>query len=247
MTGRGVEPQRPTDPPDRHPACDQPHAGHLALQVCVDLLQARIPVFELLPPPHLLREKPALPFLPAATSRLADPGLATDLRDRCAAFAMVQDERLLRLPERRCRHAIARLSEPENSTGNCSFKRVGSQEAEHRDPLASRCSGAEAGYRETFEGVVKAAGVAGPDAGTQPAAGCALGFTGFARSQPPIPLQKNNPSPHPATAGIAQHRRWCGDVVVCRLSHGEVRTPARSTWNSPRSDRLQKGQSDGAG
>jgi hypothetical protein len=66
----------------------------------------------LLQPTHLIGQQPAILLLPGKVGRLPNPRLATDLSNRCAFLALLQDERLLRLRELRCLHAIPLLSQP---------------------------------------------------------------------------------------------------------------------------------------
>src|SRR5262249_23203826 len=50
---------------------------------------------ELLQPTHLSRQQPVVLLLPIEIGRLADPGLAADVRNRNPVVALLQDKRLL--------------------------------------------------------------------------------------------------------------------------------------------------------
>lgn len=74
------------------------HGHHLPVerQVRHDPLQPRVLVLKLLQPPHLVGQQPTILLLPGKIGRLADPGLPTDLGNRRAFLALLQDERLSR-------------------------------------------------------------------------------------------------------------------------------------------------------
>ena len=55
---------------------------------------------------HLVRQQPAIPLFPIEVGRLADPRLAADLSDRRSFLVLLDDERLLRVRELRCLHAV---------------------------------------------------------------------------------------------------------------------------------------------
>src|SRR5579871_3892472 len=87
--------------------------GNHLLQLCVLIL-------ELLQPAHLIRQQPVILLLPVEIRRLADPGLAADLRHRNPVTALLQNERLLRVRKLRRLHRFPLLPSlrkpPENST-----------------------------------------------------------------------------------------------------------------------------------
>jgi transposase len=103
---------------------DQVGACAMALQPIHDLLQPAILVLERLQPTHLVRQQAAISLLPVEICHLTDPRLATDLRDRRAFLALLQDERLLRLREPRCLHANPLLSQPGKRSGKLQLQGV---------------------------------------------------------------------------------------------------------------------------
>ena len=92
---------------------------HLAVRRRVrhDLLQPAVPVLDLLQPLHPGRRQAGIPLLPVEAGGLADPGLAADLGNRRAFFAVLDDERLLRVRTFRCRHVSPLPSQPGNRSG----------------------------------------------------------------------------------------------------------------------------------
>src|SRR5690606_6504355 len=72
----------------------------------------------------LVRQQTAIPLLPVEISRLADPGLAADLRHRRAFLTLLQDERLLRLRELRCLHRLPTLFRPGKRTGKLQLQTI---------------------------------------------------------------------------------------------------------------------------
>jgi len=70
---------------------------HLAIQSQVrhDFLQPGVLILELLQPLHLGRQQTGILLLPIEGGRLADPGLPTDLGNRRAFLALLDDKRLL--------------------------------------------------------------------------------------------------------------------------------------------------------
>lgn len=116
-------------------------ARHLAVkgQVGDDPLQSRILVLDLLQPTHLVRQQPAIALLPVELGRLADPGLAADLRDRRASLALLQDERL----SRACVNldafiVLSSFPSQGRSAENSSFIRSSFRAAEHREIRAGQ-------------------------------------------------------------------------------------------------------------
>ena len=81
-------------------------------QVGHNLLQPRVLVLELLQPLHLRRKQPGILLLPIKVGCLADPGLPADLRNRRSIFALIDDERHLRVRENARLHPIPLLSQP---------------------------------------------------------------------------------------------------------------------------------------
>ena len=79
---------------------DLPLEGTIVLrQFGHDLLQPTVLILKGLQPTHFVWQQPAVSLLPVEVSRLTDPRLAADLRDRRAFLALLQDKRLLRLRE----------------------------------------------------------------------------------------------------------------------------------------------------
>jgi len=72
---------------------------HLAVQrqVGYHLLQPTVLILELLQPLRLRWQQARILLLPVEVGGLADPGLPADLGNRCAFFALLDDERLLRV------------------------------------------------------------------------------------------------------------------------------------------------------
>jgi hypothetical protein len=75
-----------------------------------DPLQPSVLVLERLQPLHLARQQPGILLLPleagrGAACRPMDPSLAADLGHRRAFLVLLDDERLLRVREIRCRHS----------------------------------------------------------------------------------------------------------------------------------------------
>ena len=63
-------------------------------QIGHDLLQPAVLVFKRLKTAHLIRQQATIPLLPVEVGGLAIPGLAADLRIRCAFLVLLQDESL---------------------------------------------------------------------------------------------------------------------------------------------------------
>ena len=80
--------------------------------------------FELLQPLHLGRQQTGILLLPVEIGRLADPRLAADLRNRPPVFALLDDERLLRVRENARLHPIPLLSQPEKRSGKLQLQTV---------------------------------------------------------------------------------------------------------------------------
>jgi len=92
--------------PDGHGAVIAQLRLHPPLRRLVPELQPRVLVFKLRRPPHLVEQKARILLLRAEVGRLADPGLAADLRDRRPVFALLDDERLSRAPEPKVHEVI---------------------------------------------------------------------------------------------------------------------------------------------
>jgi hypothetical protein len=74
------------------------------------LLQLAVLFLELTQSLHLRRHQATVLLAPIVVRGLADPGLATDLTDRCAFLALAQDEGDLRLATRRSSAINARFA-----------------------------------------------------------------------------------------------------------------------------------------
>ena len=77
---------------------------HLPVQCQVfdNLLEPIVLDLERLQAAHLIRQPPPIALLPIELGRLIYASLATDLRNRRAFIALLQDERFLRLRKSRC-------------------------------------------------------------------------------------------------------------------------------------------------
>src|SRR3954451_782246 len=106
---------RPTHHASRQPACAAGQASKLSAdsvlqhlfverQVCDYPLQLGVLVLELLQPAHLGRQQPVVLLLPIEVGRLANTGLAANVRHRHSIGALLQNERLLGVRKSRCLH-----------------------------------------------------------------------------------------------------------------------------------------------
>ncbi len=73
---------------------------------------------------HLGRQQAGILFLPVEVGCLADAYLAADLGKRRALFALLDDERLLRVRKLRCLHVSPLLSQPGNLNGKLQLQVV---------------------------------------------------------------------------------------------------------------------------
>ena len=85
-------------------------AHTILTQVGHDLLEPAVIVFRRLQQAHFILQLATILLLSLEVSRLTDPGLPTNFRDRRALCNLLQNEHLLRLRELRRFHANPHLS-----------------------------------------------------------------------------------------------------------------------------------------